>query len=336
MKKEKNFILINIIIFIVLILMTIFIINILKINSILFMIILEFTIFSIYFLLFFLYKRKCDKKCIEISNYMNNVLNGDYSFDIRDYEEGSFSILKNDIYKLTIKLKEQTEIAIKEKNNLEIVLSDISHQIKTPLTSMHILNDLLLNSKLSKKEQINFLNKNKIQLEKLEWLVISLLKLSRLDNGFIKLEKKKINSKILIEKSLETILIPIELKKQKLIKNIKNFNFNIDLNWTVEAITNILKNAYEHTPSGGIIKIDVGDNPLYAFIKIEDNGVGISKKDLPHIFKRFYKGESQKESIGIGLNMAKKIIELQNGTITVHSEKNKYTIFEIRFYKNII
>lgn len=307
-----------------------------KINNLLLMVIANILCFSIYLFCFLRYQKKCHQKCEELSLYMNKVLNGNYSFDIRDYCEGPFSILKSDIYKLTVKLKEQTEIAISEKNNLETILSDISHQIKTPLTSMHIINDLLMNSKLSKKEEKQFLKKNELQLEKIEWLVISLLKLSRLDNGFIKLERKEVNSHVLIDKALENILIPVELKKQTLKKDIANFSLNVDLNWTVEALLNILKNAHEHAPIGGMIKITAGDNPLYSFIKIENNGPNISSKDIPYIFERFYKGDNQKDSIGIGLNLAKKIIDLEGGNISIKSEKDKWTCFEIRFHKSII
>ena len=267
---------------------------------------------------------------------MNSVLNGNYSLDIRSYEEGRLSILKNDIYKITVKLKEQTDMAINEKNNLEMILSDISHQIKTPLTSMYVINDLLKSDKLSKKEKIEFLNKNESQLERIEWLVTSLLKLSRLDNGFVKLKKEKVEVAKLIDNCLNPLLIPIELKNQNVVKQIDNFEIDIDFNWFSEAIINILKNAHEHTNAYGTIKVEANDNSMYSSIIISDNGTGISKQDLPHIFERFYKGDNQKESIGIGLNMAKKIIDLSGGEINVLSTPSVGTTFIIKIYKNII
>ncbi len=295
-----------------------------------------FICYILFMLLIILYKKSQDKKINEISNYMNSVLNGNYSLDIRSYEEGRLSILKNDIYKITVKLKEQTDMAINEKNNLEMILSDISHQIKTPLTSMYVINDLLKSDKLSKKEKIEFLNKNESQLERIEWLVTSLLKLSRLDNGFVKLKKEKVEVAKLIDNCLNPLLIPIELKNQNVVKQIDNFEIDIDFNWFSEAIINILKNAHEHTNAYGTIKVEASDNSMYSSIIISDNGTGISKQDLPHIFERFYKGDNQKESIGIGLNMAKKIIDLSGGEINVLSTSSEGTTFIIKIYKNII
>lgn len=310
--------------------------NTLKNNIIFINILITLLNTLIFIIIFIYYIKKQNKKYDELNEYLNDILNGNYTLNLRDYEEGNLSLLKNNIYKITVKLKEQTDLAIKEKKALENILSDISHQIKTPLTSLYVINDILSSDNISKKEKQEFLNKEKNGLEKIEWLVTSLLKLSRLENGFVKLNINKVNTNDLIYKSLESLLIPIELKKQKLLLNIDDFYLNIDINWTIEAISNIIKNSYEHTSEGGTIKIDVKDNPIYSEIKIEDNGSGISKKDLPHIFERFYKASNQKGSIGIGLNMAKKIIELEHGSIEVESVINKYTIFKIKFYKNII
>ena len=283
------------------------------------------------FIINFIYIRNIYKKIGKIDKYMNNILNDDYSINIKDYCEGDISNLKNDIYKMTIKLKEQSELLIKEKKYLEETLQDISHQIKTPLTSMYMINDILTNESNEniKKE---FLIKNKNQIERIEWLVTSLLKLSRLESGTIKLKKEKINLKELIDKAIEPINVLLELKNIKLTKNVENINLNVDINWTVEALLNIIKNACEHTKDK--IEIIGSTNPLYTEIKIVDNGVGISKKDIKHIFERFYKGNHNKESIGIGLNMSKKIINLQNGLIEVSSKEGVGSTFIIKLYKN--
>ena len=283
------------------------------------------------FLINYIYIKNIYKKISKIDKYMNNILNDDYSIDIKEYCEGDISNLKNDIYKMTIKLKEQSELLIKEKKYLEETLQDISHQIKTPLTSMYMINDILTNEKDEniKKE---FLIKNKNQIERIEWLVTSLLKLSRLESGTVKLKKEKINLKELIDKAIEPINVLLELKNIKLTKNVENINLNVDINWTVEALLNIIKNACEHTKDK--IEIIGSTNPLYTEIKIIDNGIGISKKDIKHIFERFYKGNHNKESIGIGLNMSKKIINLQNGLIEVESKEGVGSTFIIKLYKN--
>ena len=283
------------------------------------------------FIINFIYIKSIYKKIAKIDKYMNNILNDDYSINIKDYCEGDISNLKNDIYKMTIKLKEQSELLIKEKKYLEETLQDISHQIKTPLTSMYMINDILTNEKDEniKKE---FLIKNKNQIERIEWLVTSLLKLSRLESGTVKLKKEKISLKELIDKSIEPINVLLELRNIKLTKNIIDVNLVVDINWTVEALLNVIKNACEHTFDK--IEIVGSTNPLYTEIKIIDNGIGISKKDIKHIFERFYKGNHNKESIGIGLNMSKKIINLQNGLIEVSSKEGVGSTFIIKLYKN--
>lgn len=301
-------------------------------TNVLFIIIL-FILISITYLIFI---KNQYRKINKIDKYMNKILNNDYSLDIRDYVEGDISTLKNDIYKMTIKLKDQTELSIKDKKYLEETLADISHQIKTPLTSMYVINDILSDNDLDKKSQIEFLNKNRNQLERIEWLVTTLLKISRLDSGMVTLKRDNINIEDLINKTIEPIKIMAEIKNISIKTDIETSNFYLDFNWTLEALTNILKNACEHTNNNGSIKIEVNENPLYLNIKIIDNGVGISESDKKHIFDRFYKGKTNKDSIGIGLNMAKKIINLQNGEIECISKINEGTTFDIKFYKKVI
>lgn len=270
------------------------------------------------------------KKIKGLSIYTTKILNDDYSMDIRSYDEGDISNLKNDLYKMTIKLKETRDIELKEKKYLETTLEDISHQLRTPLTSMNVGLEVLSGNvdATTKKEFIQMEKKN---LDRIEWLVTSLLKMSRLDSGTVLLVDKKENLSKIIDNALEPIKIPIELKGISLINEVdKNLKIKVDENWVREAFINILKNAYEHTNS--LIKIVSSDNPIYTEVQIIDNGAGISNTDLPHIFERFYKGSTNKESIGIGLNMAKKIIEKENGNISVQTS-NKGTTFIIKFYK---
>ena len=281
------------------------------------------------------YQWNQDRKLKELDRYLLTVLAGNYNLDIRDYEDGILSSLKNDVYKMSVLLKEDKERALEQQKYLESVLSDISHQLRTPLTSMYVMNDLLSDGKVRGKQKKEILNKNRAQLERIEWLITTLLKMSQIDAGTVTFKEEKVVTKELIKKALEPINIPIELKKQTvLIVGDKKSTVILDQKWTVEAFVNLLKNAHEHTPVGGMIIIKITDNPLFTEFLIQDNGTGIAKEDLPHIFERFYKGKnSSSESIGIGLNMSKTIIQKENGTIMVDSTEGKGTTFIIRFYK---
>lgn len=306
-------------------------VNTIIITSSIYLIIVSF--FGLYFIY---HNRKVKKEINIINKYLNEILKGSYELNIADYNEDELSILKNDIYKVTIKLKELSEYERKEQVYLMNTLEDISHQLKTPLTALMLTNDILKSGNLSESEYREFLNKETKELERMEWLTSTLLKYSKLDSGSVTLKKENIKAYDLIVSSLEPLNISIELKEIKLVAKNLNFNLKCDINWTKEAFTNIIKNAVEHLEPKGTITITGENNPLYKAITIKDNGIGIKESDIKNIFKRFYSTNSSKNSIGIGLNMAKLIFEKQNGTIEVTSKVGKYTEFKIVFYKNII
>ncbi len=289
------------------------------------------TVFSILIVINYYFIRKLYKKIKEIDYDVDKILQGNYEINILDYNEGSLSSLKNNIYKMTVKLRESNELILKEKNNLEELLEDISHQIKTPLTSMYMINDILQKETNSKVRQ-EFLDKNEKQINRIEWLVTSLLKMSRLDNGSVKLKKEMTNVDTMLTKAITPILPLIESKNIKVKHEKQNLKIKIDPDWTSEALLNIIKNACEHTKDS--VTITTSSNPLYTAIEVKDNGEGIDKKDLSRLFERFYRGNHNKESIGIGLSMSKKIIELQNGTIEVKSHVGKGSTFIVKFFKN--
>jgi len=270
-----------------------------------------------------------------LSDYLKQVSRGNYTLDIRDNSEGELSILKNEIYKVTVMLSEQAELLKKDKVHLANSISDISHQLKTPITSMFLMTELLSDENLPENKRKEFTDKIRSQLERLQWLVSSLLKLAKFDADTILLNKNIIYINTLIDKATEPLLIPLEIKEQELIvEGSEVARIICDINWTTEALINILKNCIEHTAVGGKIHISFSENPLYSEIIVRDNGYGISKKDLPHIFERFYKGKNASgESAGIGLAMAKSIIQKQNGNITATSEPGIGTAFSIRVYK---
>lgn len=285
---------------------------------------------------YLVYIYQYNRRIRKINQGLSSALNDDFKLEMNSYEEGEISNLKNDLQKIIIMLKDYNEKANLDKVELEKTLSDISHQLKTPLTSMYVINDLLMDEKIDSEKRKEMLAKNRKQLERIEWLVSSLLKISRLDSGVVILKKRSISARELVERALSPLLIPIELKKQNLILDIDDITLECDNHWTVEALINIIKNAHEHTPEAGTITIRVKENPIYTGISVIDDGEGISKKDLPHVFERFYKGSGNINSIGIGLNMAKSIITKQSGDISIKSVKHKGTTFLIKLYKNII
>lgn len=285
-----------------------------------------------------LFTKKRYREIEMLSGYLRQIHSGDYTLDVRDNVEGELSILKNEIYKVTIMLSEQRSLLQEDKIQLTNAISDISHQLKTPLTSMMMMSDLLNAPDLPVEKRTEFTRNLRNQLERLEWLVSSLLKLSKIDAGTAQFKKEPVLVEKLIQRALENLLIPIEIKDQTIsIYGEKTITFIGDFHWTVEAVINILKNCVEHTPSAGTITISYTENVLFTEISIIDNGIGIPKEDLPNIFKRFYKGKNaSKESVGIGLAMAHSIITSQNGDIEVKSKKGEGTSFKIKFYKRVI
>lgn len=279
-----------------------------------------------------LYKR--NQKIAELSYYLKRITNGEHFMDIRDNEEGEFSYLKNEIYKVTRKLEEQAELLKKDKLYLADSMADISHQLKTPLTSMMVLSDLLRQD-LEPDKRKQFIQKIQAQLNRMEWLVTSLLKLSKMDAGTIVMKKESVNVKQLVNEALETISIPAEIKGVSIQMNVEqNCQYIGDYEWSKEALTNMLKNCLEHTKEGGSLMVEGRNTPLYTSIIIKDTGEGIDKEDLPYIFQRFYRGKNASpDSVGIGLAMAKNIVMKQQGQIEVKSEVGVGTEFLIKLYQ---
>jgi signal transduction histidine kinase len=203
---------------------------------------------------------------------------------------------------------------------------------------MVVMTDLLQDADLPEDKRVEFTQNIHSQLERLQWLVSSLLKLSRIDAGAIEFRREPVHVSELIHKASAHLLIPMEIKEQTLeISGDEGTSFIGDFNWSAEAVANILKNCTEHTPRGGRITVSFSETPLYTLIRIADNGEGIDDEDLPRIFNRFYKGKNaHNDSIGIGLAMSKSIIEKQNGVIEVKSRNGEGTEFTLKLYKGIV
>ena len=270
-----------------------------------------------------------------LSDEIDRILYGEEHWNLDEYSEGELAILQDKVRKLVIRLREQADQLQKEKNFQAEMMADISHQLKTPLTSLFVFNEILKQDNLDLKTRKEILEKSEKQLERIKWLITSLLKMSQLDSGSITLQKDKVNLQKLINESCEPFLISLDLKNVKLQINIDKKAFIIcDKNWTIEAISNIVKNALEHVKENGTITIQSITNPIYLKLEIIDDGEGIKAEEINHIFERFYHGNKNKDSIGIGLNMTKMIIEKQKGHIEVESKLNKGTKFSIYFYHN--
>jgi signal transduction histidine kinase len=273
------------------------------------------------------------RRIAELSDYLNRLSGGHFDFDIRDNSEGELSILKNEIYTLTVQLSEQTERLRRDKEGLRDILSDISHQLKTPLTSLAVMSELLENDNLPMEKRQEFIEKQKKSLSSMEWMVLQLLKMAQLDAGSITFNTEAMPVIELINDSVEAVQILLELKEQKiLLPSDSSLQVTCDRQWTKEALTNIIKNSSEHTPIGGNINIAYGENPLMFWISITDNGEGIDKKDLPHLFERFYKS-GKKTGVGLGLALSLAILRGQNGDVEVSSPQGQGATFTLRFYK---
>ena len=283
-----------------------------------------------------IYTNKRDKSLRSINKYLDKVNNGNYELKIEDNGEDEISRLRNELYKTTILLRESAENSEKEKTNLSNSLADISHQLKTPLTSMRImLDNIEENPNMDEKTRNEFIEEISRQIDWISSLVISLLKLAKFDAGAIVMQDTQINVKKLIDNVINNLAIMIDIKNIKIEEKIdEDVILRADYNWQLEALTNIIKNCIEHSKEDSKIKIEVENNSIFVKIKITDEGEGIEKEDLSHIFERFYKSKQASEnSIGIGLSLAKTIIEKENGYIKVDSELGKGTTFEIKYLK---
>lgn len=284
-----------------------------------------------------LYVSKRNRKLREITKYINEIRNRNYQLDIEENSEDELSNLKNELYKITVMLKEESENSKKDKESLKISVQDIAHQLKTPLTSISImLDNIKENPNMDDNTKNRFLFEINRQIEWINWLVISMLKLSKLDADVVDFSFKRINVSDFINEIIKNLEIPIEIRNQNIIvEGNDNVTFEGDYKWQQEAVTNIVKNCIEHNKYGGNIFIKYEENSLYTKISIKDEGEGIAKEDLRHIFERFYKGKNSSEnSIGIGLALAKSIIEKNNGMISCTSEIGEGTEFVIKYMKS--
>lgn len=276
------------------------------------------------------------KNLNDLNDYLSLVCKGIYDMNIDDNTEGELSILKNNLYKVITLLQSQNEYLKNDKLYLADSIADISHQLKTPLTSMMVMCELLENEESPDKRQ-EFVAVINNQLSKMKWLITNILKISKLDADATEFKRDEVSILSVLDDSLKPFALTAELKNIAIQNGANDFVFNGDESWTVEAVSNIVKNCLEHTNDGGKITIASDSTNLYNKLTISDNGCGIAEEDLPHIFERFYHGKnSSKDSVGIGLALAKTVFEKENASVTVESEQGRGSVFEIRFYKSVV
>ncbi|NLC41418.1 MAG: HAMP domain-containing histidine kinase [Erysipelothrix sp.] len=294
---------------------------------------------SVFFALMMLVLTRYDKgrreEIEKITQTIEQINQHNYDLQIDDNREDELSILKNEITKTTVMLREIADNSLKDKLSLKTSLADISHQIRTPLTSVTVmLENLYDNADMEQTARLSLIRKTKQEMATINQLIESLLILSKLDSNTLSFKNENVKVLSLITTAIERVDIAAELKNVNIeIMGPNDITLNIDKKWQVEAMTNILKNGIEHSHEGSTININFSENKLFTRIDIQDHGLGIDQDDLPHIFKRFYKGKNySKNSIGIGLALSKSLIEDNGGSISVSSQLNKGTLFSIKYY----
>ena len=279
------------------------------------------------------------KRIASLANEIDAILHGKEQINLSEYGEGELAVLKTEVEKLVIRLREKTDMLQKERVILSDSMADISHQIRTPLTSINLVVSMLSEPGMSGEDRMRLIKELNILLSRIDWLITALLKMSKLDADTVKFKNETIGLAELLQKASEPLLIPMELRMQKFTISVKpeSAAFTGDISWMCEAIGNILKNCMEHTATEGEISVNASENAIYTEIVIADSGSGIASEDLPHLFERFYKGKDASEkSVGIGLALSRMIILKQNGTIKAENRRDGGARFTIKLYKSVV
>lgn len=276
------------------------------------------------------------QKLAELSEDLDRILHGEDDVILGQYAEGELAILQNEIRKMTVRLREQQQTLQLDKVHLADSIADISHQLRTPLTTINLLVSFLSEPECSDDRRLKLTRELCGLLSRIDWLITALLKMSKLDAGTVRFRPEQLPMDKLLHQAAEPLLVPMELRDQSL-SITADGTFEGDIAWTQEALANILKNCMEHTPAGGSITVTATETVLYREIRIADTGCGIAPEDLPHIFERFYKGkDADEKSFGIGLALARRIITQQNGTIKAENQPHGGALFTIRFYRGTV
>lgn len=302
-------------------------------------------VMSVLFIICFcMYLRRRKKDIFELQDYMDKISRGNYELEINDNSEDELSSLKNSLYKIMVYMKEQADSARIKKVMLAQSVSDISHQLKTPLTSTQVLLDNLNdNPDMDYSTRKKFIYEALNQVNGMSWMIVSMLKLSRIDAGVVEFNNENISINKIIEEAVGNLEVIAEIKNVNIEKNIDNRNedelnksdiyIKGDYNWNREALQNIIKNAIEHSNDKGTVKINITDNDVYTAVYITNRGEKLSDKQQKQIFERYYsEAKYEDNSMGIGLPLAKAVIEKQGGYISVESDDEE-RVFIVKYIK---
>ncbi|WP_165252990.1 HAMP domain-containing sensor histidine kinase [Adlercreutzia sp. ZJ304] len=280
------------------------------------------------------------RQIMRLSTSIDEILHSGHRVKLAECREGDVAILSNELEKMVACLSRTTEQLQQERNALANSLADISHQIRTPLTAVELmLPDIeRIDNPEQRKRAVRDLEE---MLERIAWLVTTLLKIAKVDAGSIQARTSHIKVADIIKRAIAPLEISFDIRDITLKIDIEdNAAFTGDALWTAEAIENILKNCMEHTPAGGEVRIQASENTLATTITISDSGCGIAPEDLPHIFERFYRGESDSisssEGFGIGLALARALISVQGGMLRADNSPEGGALFQIAFPKLIV
>lgn len=287
------------------------------------------------FAVFMLHRRRTRQTAKRLTQYLAQINSGNYDLDLNRNSEDENSVLQNEIYRTTVMLREAALQSREGRESLKTALSDISHQLKTPLTSIQIMTENLLdNPGMPEELRREFLGDIRRATAHISALVQSLLTLSKLDADSIVLKKQPEKLSEVLHDAAKNTAVLAELRGVRVMTEDNGVTLDCDRRWLGEALGNIVKNCVEHTPEGGTVRLAAEGNPLYTKIVVSDNGKGINPDDLPHIFERFYKGKNAgDDSVGIGLALAKAIVEKAGGCISADSTPGKGSMFTIKFFK---
>lgn len=272
-----------------------------------------------------------------LSRDIDAVLHGSDAVRFGDLQEGELAVLQSEIQKMTIRLRDAADNLQKEKTFLTDSIADISHQLRTPLTSINLIVTMLAADAVSDARRMELTRELKMLLGRIDWMVESLLKMSKIDAGTALFQRGTVQVSALVRAAAEPLAVPIDVRGQRLVCEIGAETFCGDLAWTTEAVGNILKNCMEHTPEGGTITVTACETAIFTELTVRDTGSGIDPDDLPHLFERFYKGKNASEtSFGIGLALARMIVTAQGGAIKAANAPGGGAVFTVRFYKSTV